>query len=499
MDVTRSLSSLQYNGLRILDGLGLDKPVLNVLDAGGLKLDITNAAGGNLTFMIDGTPSVLDATTGGGAGGAARIALTAGTANVPVLNHVYVTDAAGVASLNVSSTLPTGAFAWVGKVLVPDAATFATTGAYGIQRYTEAFSNLNRGVLSHEREKMRASGAQYISGGTHAVNITGGGNTIVHLNIASAQVYQLHRQSFPAFPTGPYYYGNGTAPYTKVTDLGQILTDSTGAVITDNRRYCLVVWGAVNQTTGECKVYVNRPSGTYGNNNQAIADRDNKADYTVPDELHSIAFLIARVVLRYRTATGFTILGSGAYSLLGSPVGFRSGGSGAVMSNEFDDSVFRVFDNLDTTKQLAFETSGIATGTTRTLTISDNDGTIATYDTDGTLKISGQGYSDLPATLTPVGIVQTIDWNNGNGAVLDLASATGNVTLILINPKAGATYTIKVIQKAATPLDLIYSANVLWAGGGTPPIISIGASAVDLIVLYYEGTNYLGSINQDFS
>jgi hypothetical protein len=37
-------------------------------------------------------------------------------------------------------------------------------------------------------------------------------------------------------------------------------------------------------------------------------------------------------------------------------------------SSVFDDSVFRIQDNSDSTKKLAFETSGISTGTTRTLT-----------------------------------------------------------------------------------------------------------------------------------
>jgi threonine dehydrogenase-like Zn-dependent dehydrogenase len=42
-----------------------------------------------------------------------------------------------------------------------------------------------------------------------------------------------------------------------------------------------------------------------------------------------------------------------------------------------DDDGFRVRDNSDNTKQLAFECSSIATGTTRTLTIPNQSGTIA--------------------------------------------------------------------------------------------------------------------------
>ena len=45
-------------------------------------------------------------------------------------------------------------------------------------------------------------------------------------------------------------------------------------------------------------------------------------------------------------------------------------------SSVFDDSVFRIQDNSDSTKQVAFETSGISTGTTRTLTIPNASDTI---------------------------------------------------------------------------------------------------------------------------
>jgi len=52
--------------------------------------------------------------------------------------------------------------------------------------------------------------------------------------------------------------------------------------------------------------------------------------------------------------------------------------AGAV--NEFADNVFRVKDNSDATKKLAFECSGISGSTTRTLTVPDSNGTIGTED-----------------------------------------------------------------------------------------------------------------------
>ena len=55
--------------------------------------------------------------------------------------------------------------------------------------------------------------------------------------------------------------------------------------------------------------------------------------------------------------------------------GLASITSTAVVTN---DSGFRIRDNSDNTKQLAFECSGISGSTTRTLTIPDSNGTIAT-------------------------------------------------------------------------------------------------------------------------
>ena len=50
----------------------------------------------------------------------------------------------------------------------------------------------------------------------------------------------------------------------------------------------------------------------------------------------------------------------------------------AGSSNEFADNVFRVKDNSDASKKLAFECSGISGSTTRTMTVPNTDGTIST-------------------------------------------------------------------------------------------------------------------------
>jgi hypothetical protein len=51
-----------------------------------------------------------------------------------------------------------------------------------------------------------------------------------------------------------------------------------------------------------------------------------------------------------------------------------------IPGGTFVDSTFRISDDSDSTKKLAFECSGITTSNTRTLTVPDGDGTIATQD-----------------------------------------------------------------------------------------------------------------------
>lgn len=100
------------------------------------------------------------------------------------------------------------------------------------------------------------------------------------------------------------------------------------------------------------------------------------------------------------------------------------------------------------------------------------------------------GFHQYATTLTPAGTSDTFDWNNGNVQKIDLDTASGDVTLTLSNPIEGAYYKIFVIQ-GATARDLIWPASVLWPQG-QKPILSTTDNYVDVINLYYDGTNYFG-------
>lgn len=110
--------------------------------------------------------------------------------------------------------------------------------------------------------------------------------------------------------------------------------------------------------------------------------------------------------------------------------------------------------------------------------------------------VAGQAYSSQD-TESGSGTAHTINFNDGNSTVLDLQEFSGDVTLTLSNPVAGASYIVKVIQ-GSTARNIIWPVAVLWAGGAAPTI-STGNNEIDTIGLYYDGTNYLGVFHQDYS
>ena len=108
--------------------------------------------------------------------------------------------------------------------------------------------------------------------------------------------------------------------------------------------------------------------------------------------------------------------------------------------------------------------------------------TIATGDLSKNIGVT------QAATLTPSGTTETLDFDNGNVQVLDLGSATGDVTLTLSNPAQGHTYLVFIIQ-SATARALTWPANVKWPQGQAI-LLSAAEDAKDYVKMYYDGTDF---------
>ena len=105
------------------------------------------------------------------------------------------------------------------------------------------------------------------------------------------------------------------------------------------------------------------------------------------------------------------------------------------------------------------------------------------------MQVTGGIVSTLATTLTPAGTTQTINLATGNMQQLNLGSATGDVTLTLTNPVAGGSYAIKIVQGATARL-LVWPAAVKWPSGLVMSL-STTNGAIDLVTLFYDGSNYL--------
>lgn len=108
----------------------------------------------------------------------------------------------------------------------------------------------------------------------------------------------------------------------------------------------------------------------------------------------------------------------------------------------FSDAAFRIQDNGDATKQLAFEVSGISTGTTRTITVPNASTTLVGTDTTQTLTNK---------TLTSP-VISTIS----NTGTLTLPTATGTLML---------TSQLRVGASASQSVPTIGAAATQWTGG----------------------------------
>lgn len=110
----------------------------------------------------------------------------------------------------------------------------------------------------------------------------------------------------------------------------------------------------------------------------------------------------------------------------------------------------------------------------------------------GKTRISAINYNEGAIYTVTYGATITPDVTNGNTQQVTL---TGNVTFSAFNsPVAGQSLTLIVKQDATGGRTL--TSTMKFAGG--TKTLSTAANAVDIISVYYDGTNYWASLGTDF-
>lgn len=127
-------------------------------------------------------------------------------------------------------------------------------------------------------------------------------------------------------------------------------------------------------------------------------------------------------------ATARTNLGLGTMATQSASNVAITGGTISGVSFTTIDSTTTIADNIDPTKKVAFEVSGVTTGTTRTLTIPNNSGTIAL------ISDLTAGYQPLDAELTAIAAIAA------NGLIVRTAAGAAAVRTIAV-PASGLTIT----------------------------------------------------------
>jgi hypothetical protein len=371
-------------------------------DGATVTMSLEQSGGGDLIMQFSDGQTTLDCTP------AATIALTAGSDTAPTENFIYVLQSTKVLTKS-TSDWPATEHIKVAYFLCPSAGFVQTNGTYINQNWNDHRKGTdNMGHMAHMAERARRDGAYYQSG------IGGGGTTDyvtittnvgtpdnVTVQVNAGVIYQMHKHSYAAKDTSGgdtilVVNDSGTA-YDDITDLNTQLTDSAGGSMS-GKYFNLVLWGVANKSGEYAPLMLNLPGGSYTVQANAEQDVDGYDNFTIPAAFaneSSTGFLIARITLRHQAASGGTWTHVSTTDLRGqTPSVAAGGGGGGTTTTEFSDNQFRILDDGDATKKIAFEASSITTGNTRTITAPNADLDLG----DVTLNADWTGTADILAT-----------------------------------------------------------------------------------------------------
>jgi len=236
---------------------------------------------------------------------ACDITLTWWSATVPQMNYVYIDKTTKALTVS-TSEFPITEHAKVAIVSLLNASSTQTDWALRNQNTNDHIkTDLNNGHILHMAERIRTLNADWDNWVAATLSWT---TANVYIATTSWQVYQMHKQTFVAQDMSTWddihVVNDPTTPYRTTSNLNDI-TEYSDWSTWNNDWSNIVVWGVCNKTWEASHLMVNLPSDWYNTEANAVEDRNNFTNYTIPKEFKWVGFLIARFTIR-RSGAAFT-------------------------------------------------------------------------------------------------------------------------------------------------------------------------------------------------
>lgn len=96
------------------------------------------------------------------------------------------------------------------------------------------------------------------------------------------------------------------------------------------------------------------------------------------------------------------------------------------------------------------------------------------------------------------GASANIDWTIAQKQVITLTS--GTVALTMTAPPGVSNLLLRIVQDGSGGRFITsWPATIKWAGGAGAPTLSPASGAIDIVSLYWNGTNYFGVASLNFT
>lgn len=120
----------------------------------------------------------------------------------------------------------------------------------------------------------------------------------------------------------------------------------------------------------------------------------------------------------------------------------------------------------------------------------------------GAITIAGEmesgGAFGCPVNAVTGDGTTTVDWG-ATGNYLNFTFGAQNDTFTFTAPSNPGWLVIKLIQDSVGSRTATWPATVKWPGGSAPTLTTTGTTGTDLIRFYYDGTNYNGTSDLNYS